>query len=91
MLPAALKGKFINHGILYCGDPKYKDNEKLWKSKYSFTDVTLNAKWIINNLNLKNQLVEVGATDFIELNKLAKLINSTSEFCFIRFTTKTSY
>ena len=50
------------------------------KSKYSFTDVSWNAKWIINNLNLKNQLVEVGATDYIELEKLAKLINSSAKF-----------
>ena len=50
------------------------------KSKYSFTDVSWNAKWIINNLNLKNQLIEVGATDYIELEKLAKLINSTAKF-----------
>jgi nucleoside-diphosphate-sugar epimerase len=59
------------------------NNSKVYfdgKSKYSFTDVSWNIKWIINNLNLKNQLVEVGATDYIELNKLAKLINSTSEF-----------
>ena len=50
------------------------------KSKYSFTDVAWNAKWIIENLNLKNQLVEVGSTDFIELKKLAEKIKSTSEF-----------
>ena len=59
------------------------NNSKVYfdgKSKYSFTDVSWNAKWIINNLNLKNQLIEVGATDYIELHKLAKLINSSSEF-----------
>ena len=59
------------------------NNKKVYidgKSKYSFTDVAWNAKWIIENLNLKNQLVEVGSTDFIELKKLAEKIKSTSEF-----------
>ena len=59
------------------------NNQKVYidgKSKYSFTDVSWNSKWIVNNLNLKNKLVEIGATDYIELNKLAKLINSNSEF-----------
>ena len=50
------------------------------KSKYSFTDVSWCAKWILNNLNLKNKLVEIGSTDYIELSKLGKLINSNSEF-----------
>ena len=50
------------------------------KSKYSFTDVTWNAKMIVDNLASKEKLVEFGATDYIELNQLAKLINSTSEF-----------
>jgi len=59
------------------------NNKKVYidgRSKYSFTDVEWNSKWIIDNLNLKNKLVEVGATDFIELEKLAKMIKSTSEF-----------
>ena len=59
------------------------NNNKVYidgNSKYSFTDVSWNAKWIIDNLNLKNEIVEIGSTDHIELNKLAKLIKSTSEF-----------
>ena len=55
MLPAALKGNFINHGILYCGDPKYKDNEKLWKSKYSFVSYNAN--------NTPTQLKALGTLD----------------------------
>ena len=50
------------------------------KTKYSFTDVSWNAKWIINNFNLKNKLIEIGTTDYIQLDKLSKLINSKSEF-----------
>tara|TARA_Y100000590_G_scaffold443049_1_gene571990 strand:- start:268 stop:819 length:552 start_codon:yes stop_codon:yes gene_type:complete len=59
------------------------NNNKVYidgKSKYSFTDVSWNSQWIINNLNLKNELVEIGATDYVELGKLAKMINSNSEF-----------
>ena len=50
------------------------------KSKYSFTDVSWNAKWIVDNLNSKEKIAEIGATDYIELHHLAKLINSSSEF-----------
>jgi len=59
------------------------NNRKVYldgKSKYSFTDIEWNSKWIIENLNLKNKLVEVGSTDFVELKKLANTIKSTSEF-----------
>ena len=72
-------GKGLTKGVLV----DMINNSKVYingKSKYSFTDVSWNAKWIVDNLNLKEKLVEIGATDYIELNQLAKLINSTSEF-----------
>ena len=59
------------------------NNKKVYidgKTKYSFTDVSWNAKWIVNNFDLKNELIEIGSTDYIQLNKLAELINSKSKF-----------
>lgn len=50
------------------------------KTKYSFTDIDWNAEWIMNNLNLKNKVVEIGATDYVQLDELSKLINSKSKF-----------
>ena len=76
---AAMYGKGLTKGVLV----DIINNSKVYisgKSKYSFTDVSWNAKWIVDNLNLKEKLVEIGATDYIELNQLAKLINSISEF-----------
>ena len=76
---AAMYGKGLTKGVLM----DMINNSKVYingKSKYSFTDVSWNAKWIVDNLNLKEKLVEIGATDYIELNQLAKLINSISEF-----------
>ena len=76
---AAMYGKGLTKGVLM----DMINNSKVYingKSKYSFTDVSWNAKWIVDNLNLKEKLVEIGATDYIELNQLAKLIKSTSEF-----------
>ena len=76
---AAMYGKGLTKGVIM----DMINNSKVYingKSKYSFTDVSWNAKWIVDNLNLKEKLVEIGATDYIELNQLAKLINSISEF-----------
>ena len=59
------------------------NNKKVYldgKSKYSFTDIGWNSKWIIENLNSKSKLVEIGSTDSVELEKLANMIKSTSEF-----------
>ena len=76
---AAMYGKGLTKGVLI----DMINNNKVYingKSKYSFTDVSWNAKWIVDNLNSKEKSVEIGATDYIELNQLAKLIKSTSEF-----------
>ena len=76
---SAMYGKSLTKGVLV----DIINNSKVYingKSKYAFTDVSWNAKWIIDNLNSEEKLVEIGATDYIELNQLAKLINSTSEF-----------
>ena len=72
-------GKGLTKGVLM----DMVNNRKVYingESKYSFTDVSWNTKWIVDNLNSKEKLVEIGATDYIKLNQLAKLINSTSEF-----------
>ena len=76
---AAMYGKGLTKGVLM----DMANNRKVYingESKYSFTDVSWNTKWIVDNLNSKEKLVEIGATDYIKLNQLAKLINSTSEF-----------
>jgi len=75
----AMYGKRLTKGVLI----DMINNRTVYisgKSKYSFTDVLWNSKWIINNLNLRNKLIEVGATDHIQLEKLARLIKSKSEF-----------
>jgi len=76
---APLYGKDLTKGVLI----DMLNNCKVYidgSTKYSFTDISWNAKWIVKNLNLQNKLVEIGATDYIELNELRKLINSKSEF-----------
>ena len=76
---APLYGKDLTKGVLI----DMLNNSKVYidgSTKYSFTDISWNAKWIVENLNLQNKLVEIGATDYIELNELRKLINSKSEF-----------
>ena len=76
---ASMYGKGLTKGVLI----DMINNSKVYingKSKYSFTALSWNAKWIVDNLNSKEKLVEIGATDYIELNQLAKLINSISEF-----------
>ena len=76
---ASMYGKGLTKGVLI----DMINNSKVYingKSKYSFTALSWNAKWIADNLKSKEKLVEIGATDNIELNLLAKLINSTSEF-----------
>jgi len=76
---AAMYGEELAKGVLI----DMINNSKVFingKSKYSFTDVSWNAKWIVDNLNSKEKLVEIGATDYLELSHLAKLIHSISEF-----------
>jgi len=76
---AAMYGKGLIKGVLI----DMLNNSKVYvngQSKYSFTDVAWNAKWIVDNLNSKEKLVEIGTTDYIELDQLARLINSTSKF-----------
>ena len=76
---APLYGKGLTKGVLI----DMLNNRKVYidgSTKYSFTDISWNAKWIVENLNVQNKLIEIGATDYIELNELRKLINSKSEF-----------
>ena len=76
---APLYGKGLTKGVLI----DMLNNTQVYtdgRTKYSFTDVSWNAKWIVENLNLKNRLVEIGATDSLELRELGKLIGSVSKF-----------
>jgi dTDP-4-dehydrorhamnose reductase len=76
---AAMYGAGLTKGVLV----DMINNSKVYisgESKYSFTDASWNAKWIVHNLNSTEKLVEIGATDYIKLNQLAKSINSISEF-----------
>ena len=75
----SMYGKGLIKGVLI----DMLNNKKVYldgKSKYSFTDIGWNSKWIIENLNSKSKLVEIGSTDSVELEKLANMIKSTSEF-----------
>ena len=55
MLPASLKSNFIDKGLLFCGDPSYKNNESKIGQKYSF--VSYNAS------NTLTQLKRLGSLD----------------------------
>lgn len=47
--PASIKGNFIEKGLLFCGDEKYKTNKNLIYDKYTF--VSSNASNTIQQLN----------------------------------------
>ena len=53
--PASLKDNFIYKGLMFCGDPAYKDNPDLIKQRYSF--VSSNAP------NTVDQLKKLGTLD----------------------------
>ena len=55
MLPASLKTNFIDDGLKFCGDPKYRENNSLITSKYSF--VSYNAS------NVAKQIKDLGSLD----------------------------
>ena len=55
MLPASLKTNFIEDGLKFCGDPKYKSNNSLITSKYSF--ISYNAS------NVAKQIKDLGSLD----------------------------
>jgi superfamily II DNA or RNA helicase len=55
MLPASLKTNFIEDGLKFCGDPKYRSNDELISSKYSF--ISYNAS------NVAKQIKDVGSLD----------------------------
>ena len=55
MLPASLKTNFIEDGLKFCGDPKYRANNSLITSKYSF--VSYNAS------NVAKQIKDIGSLD----------------------------
>ena len=55
---APLYGKGLTKGVLI----DMINNSKVYidgSTKYSFTDISWNAKWIVENLNLQNKLVEI--------------------------------
>lgn len=49
-------------------------------SNYSFTSVDWASDWILKNLHIKNQTIEIGSKNFIKLKNLSKNINSKSKF-----------
>lgn len=55
MLPASLKNNFIEHGLLFCGDPEYQKNIELLEQKYKF--VSYNAS------NTLDQVKALGTLD----------------------------
>ena len=65
---SAMYGKGLTKGVLI----DMINNNKVYingKSKYSFTDVSWNAKWIVDNLDSKEKSVEIGVDEFIKNNK----------------------
>ena len=71
-------GKNLDKGVLIdlINDRKVFCNSK---SKYSFTNLDFITNWISDNLKSKG-IVELGAQNYIEINKLKTLINSKSTF-----------
>ena len=55
MLPASLKNNFVTDGLMFCGDSKYKENQELYKEKYTF--ISYNAS------NTTTQLKRLGSLD----------------------------
>ena len=55
ILPASLKNNFIEDGLKFCGDSKYKNNPKLIDKKYTF--ISSNAS------NTLDQLIRLGSLD----------------------------
>ena len=55
LLPASLRTNFIVSGLLFCGDPKYKENPNLYKEKYSFISYNAN--------NTLTQIRKIGSLD----------------------------
>ena len=73
-------GKGLVKGVLIdlmCSSKVYLNK----KSKYSFTDVNLIAKFIISNLKkFRNKNLEIGCNDYYDLYDLKKDIKSKSKF-----------
>lgn len=75
-------GRGLNKGVLL----DLISSKKVFvskKSKYSFTNVDWVANYIVKNLkkkNFKNQVIEVGSTDYLSLEYIKKVINSKSTF-----------
>jgi len=55
MLPASLRTNFIEDGLMFCGDSKYKENPSLYKEKYSFISYNAN--------NTTAQIKRIGSLD----------------------------
>ena len=55
MLPASLRTNFIVDGLMFCGNPKYKNNSQLYKDKYSFISYNAN--------NTVAQIKKIGSLD----------------------------
>ena len=80
MLPASLRTNFIEDGLMFCGDSKYKNNPELYKEKYSFISYNAN--------NTTAQIKKIGSLDnkviIIEevhnlISKIMSGINGTSK------------
>ena len=55
MLPASLRINFIEKGLLFCGNILYKNNQSLYKDKYSFISYNAN--------NTLTQIKRIGSFD----------------------------
>ena len=55
MLPASLRNNFITDGLLFCGNPQYKENPEMIKEHYSFISYNAN--------NTVTQIKRIGSLD----------------------------
>jgi superfamily II DNA or RNA helicase len=80
MLPASLRSNFIYKGLLFCGDPSYKNNESKISQKYSF--VSYNASNTLTQLkrlgSLDNKVIIIEEVHNL-ISKIISGINGTSK------------
>jgi superfamily II DNA or RNA helicase len=73
MLPASLRNNFIVDGLLFCGNPLYRENPELIKDKYTF--ISYNANNTITQIkrigNLDNKVIIIDEVH----NLVSKMMN----------------
>ena len=80
MLPASLRSNFIYKGLLFCGDPSYKNDKAKITQKYSF--ISYNASNTLAQLkrlgSLDNKVIIIEEVHNL-ISKIISGINGTSK------------